>query len=53
MLIKAASLREAPGLADVARTLREHGRNAIWVASELLDGSRREPSEAGHPASEG
>jgi PTS system mannose-specific IIA component len=53
MLIKAASLRPASGLADVARTLSEHGRNAIWVASELLDGGRNEPSDAGQPASDG
>jgi PTS system mannose-specific IIA component len=53
MLIKAASLRGASGLTEVARTLREHGRNAIWVASELLDGGPTEPSEAGQGASEG
>ena len=39
MLIKAASLKEAASLTDVARTLREHGKNAIWVASDLLAGS--------------
>lgn len=38
MLIKAANLREQANLTDMARTLREHGRNAIWVASELLTG---------------
>ncbi len=38
MLIKAANLRERNNLSDVARTLREHGRNAIWVASDLLKG---------------
>lgn len=38
MLIKAANLREQTGLTEMARTLREHGRNAIWVASELLTG---------------
>jgi PTS system mannose-specific IIA component len=38
MLIKAANLREQTDLSGVARTLREHGRNAIWVASELLKG---------------
>ena len=39
MLIKAASLKEAASLTEVARTLREHGKNAIWVASDLLSGS--------------
>jgi PTS system mannose-specific IIA component len=39
MLIKAASLRDAAALVDVARQLSEHGRSAIWVASDLLEGS--------------
>ncbi|MBA3269828.1 MAG: PTS sugar transporter subunit IIA [Acidobacteria bacterium] len=39
MLIKAANLREQQNLTEVARSLREHGRNAIWVASDLLKGS--------------
>ncbi len=39
MLIKAASLQGSARLTDVARSLREHGRNAIWVASDLLTGS--------------
>ncbi|MFN2446150.1 MAG: PTS sugar transporter subunit IIA [Vicinamibacterales bacterium] len=38
MLIKAANFRERTSLTEMARTLREHGRNAIWVASELLEG---------------
>ena len=38
MLIKLASLSEPSHLLDVAREMREHGRNAIWVASELLRG---------------
>ena len=36
MLIKAANLREEQNLTEVARSLREHGKNAIWVASDLL-----------------
>ena len=36
MLIKLASLKEKPNLLDVAREMRDHGRNAIWVASDLL-----------------
>lgn len=39
MLIKAASLKEAASLTEIARMLREHGRNAIWVASDLLTGA--------------
>jgi PTS system mannose-specific IIA component len=38
MLIKAASIKEPASLTDIARMLREHGRNAIWVASDLLGG---------------
>jgi PTS system mannose-specific IIA component len=44
MLIKAASMKEAASLIEVARALREHGRNAIWVASDLLKGTTS-PSE--------
>ena len=40
MLIKLASLKEKPNLLDVAREMREHGRNAIWVASDLLRGEK-------------
>jgi mannose PTS system EIIA component len=36
MLIKLASLRSSQDLLAVAREMREHGRNAIWVASDLL-----------------
>jgi PTS system mannose-specific IIA component len=39
MLIKAANLREEKDLTEVARSLKEHGKNAIWVASDLLKGS--------------
>ena len=39
MLIKAANLRQRQDLTEVARVLREHGRNAIWVASDLLKGT--------------
>ena len=53
MLIKAASLREASGLTEIARTLREHGRNAIWVASELVDGTAGQADAGGQPAGEG
>ena len=36
MLIKLASLREQSDLLSAAREMREVGRNAIWVASDLL-----------------
>lgn len=36
MLIKLASLRSSGDLLGVAREMREHGRNAIWVASDVL-----------------
>ena len=36
MLIKLAGARTASNLLAVAREMREHGRNAIWVASDLL-----------------
>jgi len=40
MLIKIANARESAGLLVMARDLREHGRNAIWVASDLLRGDK-------------
>jgi mannose PTS system EIIA component len=39
MLIKLSSLRDGSDLTEVARQIREHGRNAIWVASDLLQGN--------------
>ena len=41
MLIKLASLRSRRDLLAVAREMRDHGRNAIWVASDLLRGRAR------------
>ena len=38
MLIKLAGLAEHADLLTVSREMREHGRNAIWVASDLLRG---------------
>ncbi len=38
MLIKLARLQTTGDLLSVAREMREHGRNAIWVASDLLRG---------------
>ena len=40
MLIKLARPQQAEDLLGVAREMREHGRNAIWVASELLRGEK-------------
>jgi len=44
MLIKLAGLRDTSNVLDVAREIREHGRNAIWVASDLLNGGAGGPS---------
>lgn len=41
MLIKLASLKGQSDLLAIAREMREHGRNAIWVASDLLRDERR------------
>jgi mannose PTS system EIIA component len=38
MLLKIANLRETSDLRAIARTVREHGRGAVWVASDLLEG---------------
>jgi mannose PTS system EIIA component len=43
MLIKAAGMKDEASLTEIARTLREHGRNAIWVASDLLSSSEPGP----------
>ena len=40
MLIKLANLPEQSDLLAAARDMREHGRNAIWVASDLLRGEK-------------
>lgn len=40
MLIKLASLRTSSSLLAVAREMRDHGRNAIWVASDFLRGDK-------------
>ena len=38
MLIKLAGLAQSQDLLAVARQMRDDGRNAIWVASDLLRG---------------
>lgn len=50
MLIKLARPQKAADLLTVAREMREHGRNAIWVASDLLRGEKSEKSEKGSKA---
>jgi PTS system mannose-specific IIA component len=40
MLIKLVNLAEHSDLLAVARDMREHGRHAIWVASDLLRGEK-------------
>jgi PTS system mannose-specific IIA component len=40
MLLKLAGLGEQASLLVAAREIREQGRNAIWVASELLRGAK-------------
>ena len=45
MLIKLVSLRSWTDLPAIAREMREAGRNAIWVASDLVRGA--EPARDG------
>ena len=40
MLIKLAGLQRSSDLLAVARNVRDDGRNAIWVASDLLRGEK-------------
>jgi PTS system mannose-specific IIA component len=40
MLIKLARPQRQAGLLTLAREMREDGRNAIWVASDLLRGEK-------------
>jgi PTS system mannose-specific IIA component len=40
MLIKLANLPDQSDLLTAAREMREHGRHAIWVASDLLRGEK-------------
>ena len=40
MLIKLASLRSSSNLLGVAKEMRDHARDAIWVASDLLRGEK-------------
>jgi PTS system mannose-specific IIA component len=40
MLIKLARPQKDTDLLTIAREMREHGRHAIWVASDLLRGEK-------------
>lgn len=40
MLIKLARDTQTTDLTAVAREMRDHGRSAMWVASDLLSGTR-------------
>ena len=40
MLIKLARPPKESDLLALAREMREHGRNAIWVTSDLLRGEK-------------
>ncbi len=40
MLIKLAGVARSHDLLAVAREMRDHGRNAIWVASDFLRGEK-------------
>ena len=40
MLIKLSAVRSSSDLLAVAREMREHARDAIWVASDLLRGEK-------------
>jgi hypothetical protein len=47
MLIKLTTLRGSSNLMDVARRIREAGRDAIWVASDVMRTDAR--TDAGRP----
>jgi mannose PTS system EIIA component len=46
MLIKLASLRQSSNLLEVARQVREDGRTAIWVASDLMRKDKEKEKDA-------
>ena len=53
ILIKLAQLQSSSDLLGVAREIREAGRNAIWVASDLLRAEPRIPGEPDRGPGEG
>jgi PTS system mannose-specific IIA component len=46
MLIKLTSLRQSSNLVEVARRIREAGRDAIWVASDVMRADAKTESKA-------
>jgi PTS system mannose-specific IIA component len=50
MLLKLAGLRQADSLLEAAQQTRESGRNAIWVASDLMRGGPPKDAGPGEPA---
>jgi mannose PTS system EIIA component len=46
MLIRLSSRRGSPDLLAVAREMRTHARDAIWVASDLLRGEKTDRVKA-------
>jgi PTS system mannose-specific IIA component len=53
ILIKLAGLQASSDLLAVAREIREAGRNAIWVASDLLHAGGQATGEGQKPPGEG
>ncbi|HET9360659.1 MAG TPA: PTS sugar transporter subunit IIA [Vicinamibacterales bacterium] len=49
MLIQLVNLRPRANLLTAAREAREHGRHAIWVASDLLRGEKEKPAARREP----
>jgi mannose PTS system EIIA component len=49
MLLKLAGLRQATSLLQAAQQTRESGRNAIWVASDLMRGTPPKDAPAAPP----
>jgi mannose PTS system EIIA component len=46
MLIKLAGTKKSASLLTVARDMREEGRNAIWIASDLLRSETKSEGQA-------
>jgi len=52
MLLKLAGLRQATSLLHAAQQTRESGRNAIWVASDLMRGTPKDAAAPPQPPGE-
>jgi len=51
MLIKLTTLRGSSNLMEVERRIREAGRDAIWVASDVMRADAKPEAAKGEPAS--